>query len=312
MYDLTQFRLQDMVHCGAVLRALGGDATHMEVTAEAVVRYLYDSLRDGPDGARACALVRLYKTHAYGDLEPRLRRGVGSGPAGHEPPAATKCLTLLATVGDEPAWNDRRRSAGHQAIPLLSSGQVAGIPMVAQLIRQFGLEVSSVLAPDPAIMLDLEQRTFNVFHVLQARDSPYIPAQADFVIPHGIASVLGFGGVLPSGDLVAALLFSKVSIPAGTAEFFKTIALNIKLALLPHDGAAIFAPPRRTVRHRSRGWPNRRSPPWRSSSTSRSGRRWSRRSGSRRRTTSWKSPCGNSTRRRRNWWRRNAWRRSEP
>jgi len=38
------------------------------------------------------------------------------------------------------------------------------------------------------------------------------------------------------------LLFSKVPIPAGTAEFFKTVALNIKMALLPHDGAAVFAP----------------------------------------------------------------------
>jgi signal transduction histidine kinase len=114
--------------------------------------------------------------------------------------------------------------------------------MVAQLIRQFGLETAAVLAPDPAIMLDLEQRTYNAFHVLRARGSPYIPAQDGFVIPFDIESVLGFGGVLPSGDLFAVILFSKVPLPAGTAEFFKTIALNIKVELLPHDGAAVFVP----------------------------------------------------------------------
>ena len=81
--------------------------------------------------------------------------------------------------------------------------------MVAQLIHQFGLPTASVLAPDPAIMLDLEQRTFNVFHVQQALGSPFIPAQANFVVPYGIASVLGFGGVLPAGDLVAVLLFAR-------------------------------------------------------------------------------------------------------
>ena len=244
MYDLTHFALEDMVRCGSEIRSIGPVATHMEPVAAEVVRYLYDNLRNGPTGDRACALVRLYKTHPFTDLEPELQRVARAGLAGAEPPAAMKCLTLLATAGDEPEWNSRHQSAGHRAIPLFSREQVEGIPMVAQLIRQFGLETASLLAADPAIMLDLEQRTYNVFHVLEAPGSPFIPAQAGFVAPYGIESVLGFGGVLPSGDLVAAILFSKVPIPAGTADFFKTIALNIKTALLPHDGGPVFAPGR--------------------------------------------------------------------
>jgi signal transduction histidine kinase len=242
MYDLTHFRLEDMVACGSALRSLAADASHMEPVANAVVRYLYDHLRAGGDGTRACALVRLYKTHVYADLEPNLRQIVCSGLGDRPPSPAMKCLTLLATAGDQEEWNSRQSSVGHRAIPLYSQEQVDHIPMVAQLIRQFGLESASVLAPDPAIMLDLEQRTYNVFHVLHARGSPYIPAQDEFVIPFGVRSVLGFGGVLPSGDLFAVILFAKVPIPAGTAEFFKTIALNIKVALLPHDATAVFAP----------------------------------------------------------------------
>jgi len=242
MYDLIHFRLEDMVRCGAALRTLGEDASHMEQVADRIVSRLYDDLRDGRDGTRACVLVRLYKTHAFADLEPDLRQIAQASLDGRPPSPAMKCLTLLATAGDKEGWNSRRSSAGHQAIPLVSREQVDDIPMVAQLIRQFGLETASVLAPDPAIMLDLEQRTYNVFHVLQARGSPYIPSQDEFVIPYGIESVLGFGGVLPSGDLFAVLLFSKVPIPAGTAEFFKTVALNVKVALLPHDGTAVFAP----------------------------------------------------------------------
>ncbi len=242
MHDLTRFRLDDMVLCGADLRSLGARATHMEPVAGEIVRYLYDSLRIGPEGPRACALVRLYKTHPYADLEPDLRRLARAGLGDCEPSPGMKCLTLLATAGDEPAWNERRSSVGHQVIPLFSAEQVAGIPMVAQLIHQFGLETAAVLAPNPAILLDLEQRAYNVFHVVEAQGSSSIPAQAEFVVPYGIASVLGFGGVLPSGELVAVLLFSKVRIPTGTAEFFKTIALNVKAALLTHDAMAVFAP----------------------------------------------------------------------
>ena len=104
--------------------------------------------------------------------------------------------------------------------------------MVAQLIRQFGLETASLLDPDPSLMLDLEQRTYNVFHVRRGpSDHRTSRHRSALLSPYGIASVLGFGGVLPSGELVAVLLFSKVSIPVGTADFFKTVALNVKYAL---------------------------------------------------------------------------------
>ena len=251
MYDLTRFRLEDMVRCGSELRNLASDASHMEPVARVIVRHLYDNLRDGPAGPRACALVRIYKTHPFVGLDPDLRARVRANLGDREPAPAMKCLTLLATAGDEPTWNDRRESTGHQAIPLISPEQIDDLPMVAQLIRQLGVATESLLDPDPDLMLDLEQRTYNVFHVLQAEGSPHIPAQTGFVIPYGIASVLGFGGMLPSGDLVAVLLFSKVPIPAGTAEFFKTIALNIKVALLPHDDA-VFAPPKDQLQPLSR------------------------------------------------------------
>jgi hypothetical protein len=61
------------------------------------------------------------------------------------------------------------------------------------------------------------------------------------VIPHGIRSVLGFGGVLPSGDLFAMILFSRVRIPREIAELFKTLSLNVKVALLPFVDRRVFA-----------------------------------------------------------------------
>jgi hypothetical protein len=150
------------------------------------------------------------------------------------------CLTLLGTAGDLPEWNSRRASLGHQVIPLPSAEGVARIPMIAQLITQLGLEVSSVLKPDPHVVVDLQQKSFNVFYVPTALGSPYIPAQDDFVVPFGVRSVLGFGGVLPQGDLFAVIMFARILLSQETAEMFKPLALSAKLAILPFANGPLF------------------------------------------------------------------------
>jgi len=241
MYDLAHFTPSEMTRCGIAIRQFGSGSQSMEETTNHIVRYLYEELRDQQTGQRACALVRFYKTHAYGELPPALRDFARDILDGDAPPPATKCLTLLATAGDRPEWTARQTSVGHQAIPLASPELVARLPMIAQLIKQFGIEVQTLLSPEPARMVDLNQQTFNVFYVPDAVGSPNIPAQAEFVIPHGIQSVLGFGGVLSSGELFAIILFSKVPISREIAEMFKPLALNAKVAVLPFDGETIFA-----------------------------------------------------------------------
>jgi len=241
MYDLEHFSSSEMTKCGIALRKLGADAQSMEEAANNIVRYLYEELGDRQTAEPACALVRFYKTHAYGELPPELRDFARGILDGNDPPPTTKCLTLLATVGERPAWNARQTSIGHQAIPLASPELVARLPMISQLIKQFGIEVETLLAADPARMVDLTERTFNVFYVPDAVGSPSVPAQAEFVIPSSIRSVLGFGGVLPSSDLFAIILFSKAPISRETVEMFKPLALNVKVALLPFDGETIFA-----------------------------------------------------------------------
>jgi hypothetical protein len=105
--------------------------------------------------------------------------------------------------------------------------------MISQLVRQLGLEISALLEPAPEMLMDFEQRTYNVFHVADALGSPHIPAQADFVVPYQVRSVLSFGGILPNGELFAVILFGRVTVTRETAEMFKTIALSVKMAVLP-------------------------------------------------------------------------------
>ena len=103
--------------------------------------------------------------------------------------------------------------------------------MIASLIEQFGLQIADVVRPKLQTEPELIEKNYNVFHVEHAVGSPYIPAQSDFVVPYGIASVVGFGGVLGSGDLYAAILFSRVHIPSESAKRFRSLALALRAAL---------------------------------------------------------------------------------
>ena len=240
-YDLGAFSLAEMTRCGMELRRIGAGAASMEEVGQRTVRYLFERLTTPGNREPACALVRLFVTMPYRELQAE-QQEFAVGVLGQRPAdSGMKCLTLLASAGVEEPWNSRHRSVGHKALPLASEAGVARSPMIAQLIRQLGVEVSTLLASDPRLMVEMEQHSFNVFYVPDAVASPYIPAQDEFVIPHDIRSVLGFGGVLPSGELFAMILFSRVRSPREIAELFKTLSLNVKVALLPFVDRRVFA-----------------------------------------------------------------------
>jgi hypothetical protein len=239
--DLTRFGLTEMLRCSTELRRAAKDAASLEEAAQRVCQTLYDELVM-PDGAHACALVRCYKTHPYGKLPADLQAFARAVLKGHALAPTVRCLTLLGTVGDEPPWNSRRTSAGHQAIPLPSADIVEKAPMIAQLIRQFGLELSDVVQSTTDIVRGVQGKTYGVFHVPEAAGSPYIPAQKDFILKFGIRSVVGFGGSLPSGDFFAVILFARVPVSAETADRFRNLALDVKSGFFPYRENETFNP----------------------------------------------------------------------
>ncbi|MGD1938712.1 MAG: hypothetical protein ACFCA4_14340 [Cyanophyceae cyanobacterium] len=235
-YHFDRFSLKDMTTCGSALRRIGVGAKTMEEVASRIVGYFRHSFVHPDTGESALALARCFKTESYDGLPESALQAIAANDG--MPDQETQFLTLLGTAGAEPQWNDRRQSQGHQAIPLSSKEMIMQLPMISQLIQQLGLGLDAIFDAD--LMVDLEQKTFNVFHVPTAPESPYIPAQNNFVIAYGIRSVLGFGGILPSGSLFAFILFSTVPIPRSAAEQFKSLALNAKFALLPFDRGTIF------------------------------------------------------------------------
>lgn len=239
-YSLATLGLSDMTRLGSALRGLGAGAGSMEEVAERVVGFLYNDMTETASDAPACVLVRFYTTVKYESLDSELREFGARLMENYQPQPTTRCLTLLATRGVRPEWNSRTSSVGHRTIPLPSTQVVATIPMVSQLIAQLGLDVGAVVKPDSTLVLEAAQRTYGVFYVPEAKGSPYIPAQQDFVLPYHVHSVLGFGGLLPGGDVFAVLMFCKVAVPRATADMFRNAAMNLKLALLPFDGRRTF------------------------------------------------------------------------
>jgi hypothetical protein len=241
MPDIAEFSLKDMVEVSAALRSMGSGAASMEEVGDRIVHYLYDHLTDKAGGEKACVLVRLFKTHTYAELDDELQ-AFASGIMKTSPLSLEmKCLCLLASAGTLPEWNTRKQSAGHKAIPLPSGHFIEAFPMVRQLIQQLGLNVNTVLKPDPAVVVDMAQTTYNVFLIPEAVGSKYVPVQDGFVIPFGVQSVLGFGGILPSGNLFAIIIFSKAKISRQTADLFRSLALSVKVAILPFDGGVVFS-----------------------------------------------------------------------
>lgn len=240
MYDMTLFTPQDMAKCSLVLRQLGRNTASMEATSQKIVKYIYQHFCDSQTGENNCVLVRLFKTHPYGELDDSLQQSARRLMNGNSPAADMKCWTLLAAAGAEPQWNSRHTAAENTTIPLVSAELVAQIPAISEMIREFGLDIPTLLGIEPERFLQLEPAVLNIFHVPEAKDNPLIPEQDSLIIPYQVKSVLGFGGLLRSGSLFAVVMFMKVKIPQNTAQMFKYLALSVKTSLSFADEKNVF------------------------------------------------------------------------
>lgn len=232
---------------GWMARGVGEGHPTLESAARALTRYFYEALgADGPDGpARACALVRCYKTHPFGSLPDDLQRAArGLLRPDEQATPGMRCVSLLASAGDEPAWNSRHGAGGHAAIPLPTPESVARWPMIARIAHDFGLEAADLVEPSSTVARarPRRRRNYGVFHVEEALGSTVIPAQAALVRRCGVKSVVGFGGALSTGDYFALVLYCRVHVTPDVAEQFRALALHVKSALFGFGERDVFDP----------------------------------------------------------------------
>ncbi len=215
--------------CALKLIELGDKSSTTEALAQDTVNFLYNQLSEGEDDP--CALIRFFRTIPYQDLTAHLKKTVNEILT-EQPSPNTNCLTLLASRGSEKEWNDRFQSRNHQVIPLTSSKIVEAAPMVAQLIKRLGIDIAQVVTPSPGLFLNPKQKSYHVMYIPEALNDPSIVAQDEFVVPQKIRTVIGFGGLLPSGDMFAVLCFMRVFIAAKTAARFGLLAQGLEEAII--------------------------------------------------------------------------------
>ena len=238
--DKKSIRVFDLMEIAASIRGLAKTCASMEDLAQETTQHLYNQLTVDPSGEPACALVRFFHTVEYAQLETRLQE-LARATTGNLR-AEDKCLTLLGTSGSEERWNQRQTSLSHQVMPLLSPDMVAQSPMIARLLTQLGIEISSLFRAErrhPNFLAPAEQ-DYNIFYVPEAQDSPYIPAKEEFVLPYGIKSVIGYGSMLPSGELFAVVMFFRILIPEEVTQRFTALALSTMIACLQIAPKTIF------------------------------------------------------------------------
>lgn len=238
MYSLARFSLLEMTECSAVLRRLGEQSTSLRDAASQAVNYLFATLGNSETGERDCILVRCFMTMPYCRLDQMTQQLASNRLGGIVPHPDLKCFTLVATAGEQPDWNWVERSHRYRVIPMVNADFVKQFPMFSQLLHQFGLSTLFEVAPQDEWLVDVEEKTYNVFYVPDAVGSPYVPVQGDFVLKYGVKSVMCFGGLLPSRDLFAVILFSRTPVPRRTATLCKSLALSMKASLLAFDETA--------------------------------------------------------------------------
>ncbi|MCA9170062.1 MAG: hypothetical protein KDB23_20440, partial [Planctomycetales bacterium] len=227
--DLLQFTLHDLIRIGACVRDIGAKARGFAAFSEQVTDYFHSTLQ-AQDGTTAAGLTRFFITSRFDELSAELQGHLRQTIT--DPMPNMKCMTLAATRGDLPEWNDVRQSSGHRVIALPNIEVIERIPMISRLMFNLGVDVNGFLRSSNAIILN-NQHT-GVFYVADAKGSPYIPAQQDFVEKHGIKSVVGFGDILPDGNFFAVISFYKIPVSAQTAELVSHLSLSTKVAMMPH------------------------------------------------------------------------------
>lgn len=222
--DLT---LKALNLSGTAIRGMSINAASKQEFAETVVKFFYDKFVNH-QGQRELALVQCFETRKFEDLNEELKTLATSSSA---PTSDTTCMTLVAAAGDRQDWNDIRHSTGHPVIALTKDAGAEQSHMVLQLARQLGAPFEANGQRDFKILLN--EPTKKVFHIADAQGSSLVPLEDELITRFGIKSVVGFGDVLPNGELFVIIIYSKVPISYETAVLFSHLSISIRIALLP-------------------------------------------------------------------------------
>lgn len=147
----------------------------------------------------------------------------------------TPVLTLLASRGIRPAWNDVRDPLGHRAVPLTDARFLRTIPMVGPMLEDLGYPIEALTPADDRALGPRLGDGMGVFHVHDAADpatEARVPSRA-FVVEHGVRSVFGLGTTYVDGTVLVVLVFSRDLVDRETVVGLAPLAATLKRRTYP-------------------------------------------------------------------------------
>lgn len=212
----------------SLITTYGASEATFEALSYNIIRDIYGEFTDEKDQP-LFALLRTFRLCQHNDLPADIFHRV-------DPATARYWLALVATVGQQAAWNDRHQSQNHQAIP---AGAFSS-PMLKAAFEQINLDPDKPIDPVVTTSLDMvmlqEPISFTrYFYVEQALGNPNIVDQETFVKPYAIQSVLGMGAPFVSGAFYLTLFFSKVHLSLNDVQLLMQLSPYISTLLAIYD-----------------------------------------------------------------------------
>ena len=187
--------------------------------------------------AESLPLARLFATVPYGFLPEREKafaRGIATeNNVLSELTEDTIVVTLVATRGLRPEWNDPQNSRHHLAIPMLSASVIRPIPLVGRVLSGTMTGIPWLTKQKTLMLLESMGQISQLIYVRDARsarsgnDHRLILAQ-DFVEAHGIRTVLALGGSYLNQTCLALVLFTQELLTEEQVSKFTTLLSSIK------------------------------------------------------------------------------------
>lgn len=205
----------------------------MEEVCQRLTKSLYQTFSNS-NGKSEFALCRIFKSCSLGDFPPELKKHIRQ-KTNARIVKETKHIALLGTFGEKKEWCSISNSKNHKVLSLNNPNTIKNFPMMLALFNQIGFEITQNQDNGSLLFLKKEDHDFGLFLVKKAEGNTLIPDQEDFVIPLGIKSVFGFGGMFSTGNIFAAIIFSKKSIDINQAEIFHSLVPAFKFAQVENE-----------------------------------------------------------------------------
>ena len=163
---ISKLSFKDVVELQNKIKKIEDNHYTLAGAAQEYMSILFDELKE------SIILTRLFATIPYANLPKRNKEFVmdlaSSGGISDKIKDDTLILSLLASRGVKPEWNDPCNSIGHVGIPLASSDFIDKIPMMSRLLNQLGAGIDWIEEKDTKLVAQVFKSISGVFYVENA------------------------------------------------------------------------------------------------------------------------------------------------